>query len=99
MIDQNGRPALPAPASQPDGRFMAVPVDWQPGLAYGSDVEAEQPSVPLSHYLWILRRQRWKILTFIGICVAATLIVSERITPVFEATATVDVDRGEELKG
>lgn len=91
MIDQNGGPALPAPANARAGQFMAVPVDWQQG--FGSEVETEQPSVPLSHYLWILKRNRWQILTFIGICVAATLIISERITPVFEATATVDVDR------
>jgi hypothetical protein len=30
------------------------------------DVEPEDPSVPLSHYLWILKRQRWKILALRG---------------------------------
>src|SRR5262249_34480755 len=30
---------------------------------------------------------------FIAICLTATLIVSKRITPLYEATATVDVDR------
>jgi capsular exopolysaccharide synthesis family protein len=57
------------------------------------DVEAMQPSVPLSHYLWILRRHRWRISGFIVACVLATLIVSLRLTPVYEATATIDIDR------
>jgi capsular exopolysaccharide synthesis family protein len=55
--------------------------------------QTEQSSVPLSHYLWILRRHRWKILAFIVAAVAATAAVSSRITPIFEATATVDIDR------
>lgn len=55
--------------------------------------ESAQATVPLSHYLWILRRHRWKILSFIAACVLATAIVSVRITPVYEAIATVDVDR------
>jgi capsular exopolysaccharide synthesis family protein len=49
--------------------------------------------VPLSHYLWILRRHRWRILGFICGCVAATIIVSGRLTPIYESTVTVDVDR------
>lgn len=48
---------------------------------------------PLSHYLWILRRQRWKILAFVAACLALTAAVTQRLTPVFEATATVDIDR------
>jgi capsular exopolysaccharide synthesis family protein len=57
------------------------------------DVEPEEQSVPLSHYLWVLRRHRWKILSFIAISVVSTLIVSKRLTPIYESTASVDVDR------
>jgi capsular exopolysaccharide synthesis family protein len=60
---------------------------------YGYDAEPEPSTVPLAHYLWILRRQRWKILGFVFGCVAATVIVSSRLTPVYESTVTVDVDR------
>jgi len=61
---------------------------------YGYDVEPpDQSAVPLSHYLWILRCHRWKILSFIFGCVAATIIVSSRLTPVYESIVTVDVDR------
>ncbi len=50
-------------------------------------------SISLAEYLWIIKRHRWKILTFVVAAVAATLIVSSRITPVYESTATVDIDR------
>jgi capsular exopolysaccharide synthesis family protein len=53
----------------------------------------EQSAVPLAHYLWILRRHRWKILAFVFACVTATLIVSARLTPIYESTVTVDIDR------
>jgi capsular exopolysaccharide synthesis family protein len=58
-----------------------------------TDSEPEEASVPLAHYLWVLKRHRWKILGFVAAGLLATLVVSSRITPVFEATATVDIDR------
>ena len=74
--------ALPAPN-------QALQPSW-----YGYDVEPpEQSGVPLAHYLWILRRHRWRILAFVVACVAATMIVSARLTPVYESTVIVDIDR------
>jgi succinoglycan biosynthesis transport protein ExoP len=65
-----------------------------PSFAYSRPGEADGESiVPLSHYLWILRLHRWKILIFIGACVLATVIVSSRLVPLYEATATIDIDR------
>jgi capsular exopolysaccharide synthesis family protein len=55
--------------------------------------EPEEPTVPFSHYLWILSRQRWKILTFVLTCMVATFVVAKRLTPIYESTATIDVDR------
>jgi polysaccharide biosynthesis transport protein len=55
--------------------------------------EAEEGKLPLSQYLWILKRYRWRIGGFIGACVVATVIVSSRLTPIYESTTTVDVDR------
>ena len=61
---------------------------------YGYDVEPpEQSAVPLAHYLWILRRHGWKIIAFVLACVTATLIISARLTPIYESTVTVDIDR------
>jgi len=60
-----------------------------------SQTETEQAgrSLPLSHYLWILRRNLWKMLAFVASCMVITYIVSVRLTPIYESTAVVDVDR------
>ena len=58
-----------------------------------AEYEPQPAHVPLAHYLWILRRHGWKIAGFIAGTVLATLIVSLRLTPVYESTVTVDVDR------
>ena len=58
-----------------------------------AEYEPQAAHVPLSHYLWILRRHGWKIAGFVAAVVVATLIVSLRLTPIYESTTTVDVDR------
>ena len=58
-----------------------------------AEYEPQAAHVPLSHYLWILRRHGWKIAGFVVAVVLATLIVSLRLTPIYESTTTVDVDR------
>ena len=78
---------LPAVIEQyPVGSWYAPPPS-------GFEPEPEEATIPLSHYLWILKRHRWKILSFVGACVLAAVVVSSRLTPVYESTATVDVDR------
>jgi succinoglycan biosynthesis transport protein ExoP len=62
-------------------------------ISMQEEVEPDAPVVPLSHYLWILRRHVWRIAAFITTCLFATFIVSARLKPIYEATATVDVDR------
>jgi capsular exopolysaccharide synthesis family protein len=57
------------------------------------EMEQEEGGVPLSHYLWVFKRHRWRILAFVAASVLATAVVSKRITPIFESTATVDIDR------
>jgi capsular exopolysaccharide synthesis family protein len=78
---------MPEPKALPSPN-QAVQPTW-----YGYDAEPEHATVPLAHYLWILRRHRWKILSFICGSVAATVVISARLTPVYESTVTVDVDR------
>jgi len=56
------------------------------------DQEARQ-ALPISHYLWILKRRRWMILPFVVACVVATVIVSARLQPIYEAKTTIDIDR------
>jgi uncharacterized protein involved in exopolysaccharide biosynthesis len=77
----------------PPGAELPIPAETLRAPWQSYELESETPGVPLTHYLWILRRHRWKILSFVFICVAATLVVSTRLTPIFESTATIDVDR------
>src|ERR1039458_7890767 len=82
---------LPAPESP--SRNLPVPSDMYRAGWYGSDPEPEPPAVPLTHYFWILKRRRWKIAAFVLASLICTYIVSKRIIPIYESTATVDVDR------
>src|SRR5580704_10557963 len=58
-----------------------------------AEPETEESAVPLSHYLWILRRHKWRILAFVLGCVAATVVASSRLTAIYESTAAIDIDR------
>jgi capsular exopolysaccharide synthesis family protein len=57
------------------------------------ELEAAQPAVSPTHYLLVIWRQRWKIIAFVATCLLATYLVSARMTPIYEATAKIDVDR------
>ncbi len=58
-----------------------------------AEYEPQVSHVPLAHYLWILRRHVWKIAGGVAATVLATLIISLRLTPIYESTATIDIDR------
>ena len=58
-----------------------------------AEPDPETSTAPLSHYLWILRRHRWRMLGFVMVVVAATYFVSQRLTPIYESTVTIDIDR------
>jgi capsular polysaccharide biosynthesis protein len=55
--------------------------------------DPDEARIPISQYWWILKRQRWRILGFCAAAAIATVIISARLTPIFESTTTVDVDR------
>jgi succinoglycan biosynthesis transport protein ExoP len=50
-------------------------------------------ALPIAHYIWMLSRHKWRLLLFVAIAVASTIVVSSRLTPYYESTATIDVDR------
>ncbi len=64
-----------------------------PPLILDAEYEAAPAHVPLAHYLWILRRHGWKMLGFVALVVLCTVVVSLRLTPIYESTATIDIDR------
>lgn len=57
------------------------------------EFEAVQPPISASHYLLVVFRQKWRILGFVATCLLVTYLVSSRLTPIYEATARIDVDR------
>jgi polysaccharide biosynthesis transport protein len=57
------------------------------------DYEPAQPAISASHYLSLIFRQKWKIAGFVAACVLATYLYVSRATPIYEATATIDVDQ------
>lgn len=52
-----------------------------------------QPPSNAAHYLWLLRRHWWKCLAFIAASLVAAVVISSHMTPLYESTATVDIDR------
>jgi capsular exopolysaccharide synthesis family protein len=83
--------ALPAPA---EARVPAVPEHYAAYPPYAfPEPEPEDQAVPLSNYLWILRRHKWRIIAFVAVSVVSTVVVSSRLTPIYESTAIIDVDR------
>jgi len=55
--------------------------------------EAEPVSELFSHFLWVIWHQAWKIALFVLAATALAYFVSKRITPVYESTASIDIDR------
>ena len=93
MADNNFLTTLPAPVEGAPQRNLPVPYEIYRASAMMPETESAAVAVPLSHYLWIFRRNWWKILLFVACAVAATAVISMRLTPVFESTVTIDIDR------
>ena len=89
---------MPEQLRLPESITTGSPTNLQPLAYYGpippqQEFELDSPAVPFSHYLWILGRHRWKMVAFVATCVLATFLVSARLQPIYESTATVDIDR------
>jgi len=82
---KHNAPAIP--------EYRAISTAPTPAPILDAEYEPQAAHVPLSHYIWILRRHGWKIAAFVAAIVIATLIVSLRLTPIYESTVTVDIDR------
>jgi succinoglycan biosynthesis transport protein ExoP len=82
---------LPDEVSLKPLRNPAAQASYQP-ISSMQEFEAEPSAVPLSHYLWILRRHLWKMVGFVVACMLTTFVFSARQTPIYESTATIDVD-------
>ena len=58
-----------------------------------STVDLDETGIPISHYLWIVRRQAWKISLFVVASLILTFIISARLQPIYQSTATINIDR------
>ncbi len=54
--------------------------------------------VPITQYLHAIYRNRWRIVPFTILCVVAALLLSLRMTPLYEAVTVLDVDRNGEVE-
>ncbi len=57
------------------------------------ETESAHGGIPFAHYRWMLNRHKWRLLLFVGIAVPATVMVSKRLTPFYQSTVRLDVDR------
>ena len=92
MAENNLVPYSPSSADNLPSRNSPLSMDYYRANLV-AEPETSSASAPLSHYLWILRRHWWQISLFVALSVAATFVVSSRLVPIYESTATVDIDR------
>src|SRR5579863_4026070 len=92
MRDEQKNLSLPAPEPSRSSRSVDRYAVMYQAQAEGSEPD-DSASAPLSHYFWVVRRHIWSLLAFVAVAVACTVIVSLRLTPYYQATATIDVDR------
>jgi succinoglycan biosynthesis transport protein ExoP len=52
-----------------------------------------EPAVPPGHYWWLFRSHAMGIVAVVAASLAATWAITARLTPIYESTATVDIDR------
>jgi succinoglycan biosynthesis transport protein ExoP len=57
-----------------------------------------EETLPVSHYLMVLSRQKWRIALFTLLCGLVALFVSLRETPLYQSVALIDVDRNGDLE-
>src|SRR3569833_1480823 len=57
-----------------------------------ADFEPARPAVSTTHYLLVIYRHKWRIASFVASCVLLSCLIAARMTPVYEAKATMDVD-------
>jgi len=73
-------------------------VRWEPASGLPEpvrvfQVDPEEGQLPLTHYLWLMRRHAWQMAAFVFASVLVVLLVSLRLPKIYESTVTIDVDR------
>jgi succinoglycan biosynthesis transport protein ExoP len=86
-----GLPAMPHPrAPQP----LTMPRNQQLSRDLrGAETEAEREELDLLNYWRILVKRKWTVLATLGLVLAVTLVATLLMTPIYRATATLQIDR------
>src|SRR5688572_25502086 len=86
-----GLPAMPHPrAPQP----LTMPRNQQLSRHLrGAETEAEREELDLLNYWRILVKRKWTVLATLGLVLAVTLVATLLMTPIYRATATLQIDR------
>ena len=58
------------------------------------DIYPPEPEVHLRDYLYVVLKRRWFIIAFVVVALAISAVKNLRKTPVYTATATVQISRG-----
>lgn len=78
---------------KPSGLELSMDPVRIPSLAFERAQAAPESVVPLSHYLWVFRRNLLRVGLFVGAATILALALSMQMTPVYEATVAIDIDR------
>lgn len=89
-----------AALTPPQSAGVIVPVsrpvvDALPPARFEDD-EAPSAGLPLSHYTWLFRTNLIKMSVFVLLVVLATALTTLRLTPIYESTSTLYIDRSAE---
>ena len=79
-------------ASKEEAQDVLYPANYPPYPSTQFSEPEASTSVSFAHYLWILKRQAWKMAAFVAICVLFTFVVSSRLKPIYRSTAMIHVD-------
>ena len=64
MSDRNFPRSLAGPNDDRAARNLPVPADTYWASPNNLGVQAEDVAAPISQYFWVLKRHRWKIVSF-----------------------------------
>ncbi|MGA7410129.1 MAG: polysaccharide biosynthesis tyrosine autokinase, partial [Bryobacteraceae bacterium] len=65
----------------------------QTNWATDSRAEHADDTIPIAHYLWVVRRQAWKIVVFVLTSLVVTFLISSRLQPIYESAVGINIDR------
>ena len=79
--------------AKPRALELTVDAVRMPSMGASRVKAVDESAVPVAHYVWLFKKNAFRVGLLTIAAGIAAVVVSMQITPVFEATATIDVDR------